>query len=406
MTPEQRRHGGGAPAGPGWRRLWIVAGVGAILYLLATFSVPAYPLYELVPWLVVVGTVVILAWLSVRRWRAWPAERRWPEIAETARIAAAAAGIAVAMAVLAVAAVLAVEAPHTGTAPEAWRILVIQPWIWVPIALSTAALAYALRPVTGPALDLWLRRRALAPSMAAEAGAELRRIHIWRTVGTVGGLILGLAPAAAVDLAVEVHDSPLFQPIAYPLCGYLGGVLLAEALRRRPAPAVREPAARLDVRVPGRYLTTTARILPAAIAAALLGLLALVEWLSLPAGEGSPGTLSVLGVATALLVGVPLVQRLVVRRRQRVTDPRALALDDVFRSSAAHAVVGASCAGGLILISDLVNEVWNATFGVIPDWVRWLLLPAIALPVATMVVWIGYGSAHRGVRPRTESAAT
>jgi hypothetical protein len=89
-----------------------------------------------------------------------------------------------------------------------------------------------------------------------------------------------------------------------------------------------------------------------------------------------------------------------------LTDPQALALDDVFRSSAAHAVVGASLAGGLFLISDLIDVGWNATFDVLPSWVGWLLYPAVGLPIATMVVWVGYGSAHRGVRPRVERAAT
>lgn len=405
MTAAQRRHGGGAPAGPGWRRLWLAIGTVAILYLAVVFPVPVHPLRNVVPWLAVAGTAAILLWLSVRRWRAWPAERRWAEIRETARIAAAATGIAVAMAVLAVAAVLAVEAPHAYAVPEAWRVLVLQPWIWVPIALSTAGLAYALRPVTGPALDLWLRRRALPPALGDVAAAELRRTHLWRTLGLLGGLNLGLAPAAAVELAVEVHGSPLFQPIAFPLCGYLGGVLLCEALRRRPAQGAGSPAARLDVRAPGRYLTTTARVLPAAIGACLLGLLAVRERLDLPAGP-SPGTPVVLGVVAGLLVGVPAVHRLVVRRRQRLTDPDALALDDVFRSSAAHAVVGASCAGGLFVINDMVNAVWTASFDVLPSWVRWLFLPVLALPIATMVVWIGYGSAHRGVRPRVEAPAT
>jgi hypothetical protein len=406
MSAERRRHGGGASGGPGWRRLWIAgASVVAVVLALAWSPLASYGGYNWTPWLVLGGAVAVLVRLSVRRWRAQSAEPGWPAIRGTARIAAVAVTGAVTLAVLSVALVLAVETSEAGVVAQAWRVLIISPWTWMPIALSTAGLAYALQPVTGQALQLWLRRRALAPALAGVAAAELRRMHLWRTVGVLGGFNVGLAPAAAGALA-ETHGSPLFQPLVLPLCGYLGAVLLCEILRRRPAPTTGDPAARLDVRAPGRYLTTTARLLPITVAGTMLLLLGATELVEPPPLSQNPGPAPVAALAVALLGGVPVVHRLVVQRRQRVTDPRAMALDDVFRSSAAHAVVGASCAGGLIMIWALIDDLTGTLSQNAPGWVSWLLgVPVLALPIATFVVWVGYGSAHRGVRPRLESTA-
>jgi hypothetical protein len=66
---------------------------------------------------------------------------------------------------------------------------------------------------------------------------------------------------------------------------------------------------------------------------------------------------------------------------------------------------GVCCAAGLIAALDLLGDVWSAAAvsgasGVL----RWpLVVIGAALSIATIGVWVGYGSKHPGVRPASRS---
>jgi hypothetical protein len=92
------------------------------------------------------------------------------------------------------------------------------------------------------------------------------------------------------------------------------------------------------------------------------------------------------------------VQRWVVRRPQRLTTTDGVAVDDVLRSSAAHAVTGG--AGALLLIlaggaSQVALAAWNLDSGFAGGVVG--VLVGVGLSAGVVGLWLGYGSAHRGV---------
>jgi hypothetical protein len=213
--------------------------------------------------------------------------------------------------------------------------------------------------------------------------------------------LVGPADPAAQAL-LEVATSTSLTVLA--LAGYLLGVVLAEITRRRPAAADDGPrVAGFVARRPAAYLTPVARTVPLAVAALLLLATATVVVIG-----GGPDALDVApaGVVVTIVVlaaGIPAAQWFVVRRPQQGQDAEMLALDDTFRSSAAHAMVGAGAATGLFLTSGVLGSLWDAGLERGGGAVMWLLaLLVLSLSVAAVTVWLGYGSAHRGARPTVD----
>jgi hypothetical protein len=104
-------------------------------------------------------------------------------------------------------------------------------------------------------------------------------------------------------------------------------------------------------------------------------------------------------VALALAAAVASVQRWVVRRPQRLERPHDLHADDVLRSSAAHGLAGASSA--LLLITAVgATDAATRALGIdmFASAVVGLALAALAIG-GVWVLWLGYGSAHRGQVP-------
>jgi hypothetical protein len=103
------------------------------------------------------------------------------------------------------------------------------------------------------------------------------------------------------------------------------------------------------------------------------------------------------------VVCVTLAQHYVVRRPQHVADRDALALDDTLRSSAAHALAGGCAAILLSLALSLAmlavagegDAAGPAGFGGAP-----LLVLGLVAAGGFWALWLHYGSAHRGRRPR------
>lgn len=346
----------------------------------------------------------------------------------TVRNIAVAASLAVPAAMLAtvlgVAAVFVIEVPASGLVWHSWRALVdVRSDAWLTVFIVAVPLTAAFRPVTPPALDVWLQRRNLPVEVAGHAAAELRRTRLLRTTPAVLGASVGLGTHSAYNLAIArgfgaATSEPLHtaaaaggvasSPFTLAVAGYLLGTIAAEWTRRRPDGDAGRSSARLEARRPASYLTRPARILPAAVGGILIvlagaGFLAFGE----TSGEPWPRTPSLITtgvVGVLLLAGVPAVRWWVIQRPQRHDDPAKLALDDTFRSSAAHGVVGASAAAGLAVISTWLTPLWNSMVGG-STIVMWLLVVAgLAVTAGTAVVWLRFGTAHAGRRPATGRA--
>jgi hypothetical protein len=395
------------------RRGWTAGAIVVALVLLAWWLPAAVALPVGVGWGLVLAAVLVAAWPAASRWWFWPPEDRRAAAASVAVGLALAVPVAVAAVVLGVAAVLAVTVPDSGLATSAWRVLVVDDGAWLAVLVATVALTYALRPVTPLGAAVWLSRRGLPSEPAAAAAAEVRRQRVWRTVPTVLGACVWMGTGTAYNLAIALVGTgdPASErllaaatgsgvPGLLVLGGYLLGVVAAEATRRRPAADDGPRVAGFAARRPAGYLTPVARALPLAVAVVLLVATALVAVLAggLGALEVAPATIAV--TVLALAAGIPAVQWSVVRRRQHVRDPAGLALDDTFRSSAAHAVVGAGAAAGMLLTAGVLGTLWNLGVerGGGPIMVL-LGLVSVGLTVASIAVWLGYGTSHRGARP-------
>jgi hypothetical protein len=355
-----------------------------------------------------------------------PAGERSATVRSLAVGTALAVPIALVTLVFGVIIALLLAAPSSGLLPVAWRVLLIDPGAWLAVAIAIVALASALRPLTPAEADDWLARRGLSRALAGDAVAEVRRARSWRTVPTVLGACVWVGRGLAANLAIAQYGAGDPRSLAlvdaavgsgsaaaFTLGGYLFGVVVAEATRRRPAPDV-PPASRSQapggVRVasfaerrPAAYLTPVARALPMAVAALLLIAVGTVAVIDGGLGRLQSGPVAVVVAMVGLLAGVPAVQWLVVRRPQHVGDPDALALDDTFRSSTAHAVVGATAAGGIAVVSVGLNRFWDLGLERGGGAVMWLLaLVGLGLSVASITVWLGYGSGHRGARPTVD----
>jgi hypothetical protein len=358
------------------------------------------------------ATAVLVAaglWVPVRRWAAWPPEDRRASLRAVLPTVPVAAVIAAAAMVLGVVVVLVVEVPGSGLIADAWRVLVDSNGVLF-VVVAGSALTYALRLVTRVGGAAWARRKGLHPEDAAGAGPELRRTRAWRTLPAVIGAGIGIAPGSAYNLAIAgdpfrpsadaerllaATSAWPYDPLTLALVGYLLGVVGAELTRRWPA-ADDGPVARLDARVPAQYLTRPARWIPTGLAVATVVAVLLAR---VGGAEEAlwPGLLA--AIAAAVAAGV---QRWVVRRPQRLTADADLVVDDELRSSAAHAVTGS--VGALLLVTtagaiDLVLRTWGLD-GTRAGGVLGVVV-AVALIAGVWGLWLGYGSAHPGVRGRS-----
>lgn len=312
-------------------------------------------------------------------------------------------------------------APSSGLLASVWRVVVIDQGVWLLVAV--VALGWALRPPTDAAVGAWLERRDLPASLEVLAGRQIGRVRRWRVLPTLMVWLWMPATGAASNLAiaefgfgsavVEQFDRVTaggtgLMSSGLPLvAAYLAGAVAGELTRRAPVPTGM-PSARLEVRRPGSYLVRWAQRAPWIAAGVLVAFTVLRMVVGVDAAASRSGVSSVVLLAVAvgtLLLGLA-VQRLVVRRPQRIDDEALLALDDVARSSTAHAVAGAITVVQLGLASMVVSDPWNASLDG-PRLLGWVLLPVgLVLFAATIGVWQRYGSAHPGTRPGGRAQAT
>jgi hypothetical protein len=251
---------------------------------------------------------------------------------------------------------------------------------------------------------MWAARKGLVTPTPVWVSQELRRLRAWRTVPAVLGAGIGAGPSAAAARWFDVHGPGQaegmvlseasmvwpFDPLTLALVGYLLGLVIAEATRRRPAAG--SPVARLTARVPSNYLTRPARWIPAVLA----GLTLLAATVARAAGEPVWWPAAAAVALAAIVTGV---QRWVVRRPQRLERPDDLHADDVLRSSAAHGLTGAS---GALLLITAVGATDAATRALGIDMFAGAIVGVALAALAAggvWVLWLGYGSAHRGQVP-------
>ncbi len=222
----------------------------------------------------------------------------------------------------------------------------------VPVLL----VVLGLRPVTDRELTTFSVRYFLTDDLMSPTLA--RAIVRSRGLRLLGAAIGFSLPSL---LRAVTHDSlNTGSALWWGLTGYLGGVLLAVLLPTAPAGELH--AAALVPRRAGDYLPSRTLVGPAVMAS--LGLLAGLGYAWAPrrpesAGSSGPMGAVVVSVVAALvtLVGA----RWVVRRRQPVPDPDALAVDDALRSHALHLVFGTGIAVGALAASAVTFQLAGAT---------------------------------------------
>jgi hypothetical protein len=388
------------------RDLAIVIGLalgGISVLLLAPVAATPTTTQRLLAWMALVALVAAGLWLPLRRFRSWPEEDRRAAVRSVGRAAPVAIGLAYVASALGAAAAILALGPDRGFVLESWAVP-LAPAALPFLVVATAALLFALRPVTPLAAAMWAARKGLAPT-PPWVSEELRRLRVWRTVPAVLGAGIGAGPSAAAARWFDVHGPGQaaegmvlseasmvwpFDPLTLALVGYLLGLVIAEATRRRPAPG--RPVARLTARIPSNYLTRPARWVPAVLA----GLTVLAASVARAAGEAVwwPAAAAVILAAVVFAV-----QRWVVRRPQRLEEAHDLHADDVLRSSAAHGLTGAS--GALLLITAVgATDAATRALGIdmFASAIVGLALAAVAIG-GVWVLWLGYGSAHRGQIP-------
>jgi hypothetical protein len=358
-------------------------------------------------WLATLALFAAALWVPATRFRRWPAEARRASVRAIATTVPLALAVAAVAAVVGVAVAALLYAPGAGLVPQTWRVLTGSGTA-VFLVAATVALTFALRPVTAVGALEWSQRKGLdVPDQPIRA--ELRRLRTWRTVPAVVGAAIGVGPAAAYNLWIDVHGTPPdavatglmeasmrwpMDPLTLALVGYLVGLAVAEATRRRPSAADGQRTARLDERVPTEYLTRPARLIPGVLA----GVTAVSLVLARVAGSDDPWWPGLVAVGLAGLVLA--AQRWVVRRPQRLERAEDVAVDDALRSSAAHGLTGG--AGALLLITaagaiDVALRELGLADGAAGGIVGVLL--AVGLIGGVWALWLGYGSAHRGQVP-------
>jgi hypothetical protein len=388
------------------RDVAVVAGLaigGISVLLVAPAAATTTTTQRVLAWVALAALVAAALWLPLRRFRSWPGEDRRAALRAVGRAAPAAIGLAYVASALGAAATILALGPDRGFVIESWAVPLTAAGLPFLVA-ATAALLFALRPVTPLAAAMWAARKGLVTPTPVWVSQELRRLRAWRTVPAVLGAGIGAGPSAAAARWFDVHGPGQaegmvlseasmvwpFDPLTLALVGYLLGLVIAEATRRRPAAG--SPVARLTARVPSNYLTRPARWIPAVLA----GLTLLAATVARAAGEPVWWPAAAAVALAAIVTGV---QRWVVRRPQRLERPDDLHADDVLRSSAAHGLTGAS---GALLLITAVGATDAATRALGIDMFAGAIVGVALAALAAggvWVLWLGYGSAHRGQVP-------
>jgi len=145
------------------RDVAIVTGLalGGISVLLLTPVAAPTTTQRGLAWVALVALIVAALWLPLRRFRSWTGEDRRAAVRSVGRAAPAAIGLAYVASALGAAATVLALGPDRGFMLESWAMPL------VPTALpflvpATAALLFALRPVTPLAAAQWAVRKGLA----------------------------------------------------------------------------------------------------------------------------------------------------------------------------------------------------------------------------------------------------
>lgn len=183
----------------------------------------------------------------------------------------------------------------------------------------------------------------------------------FRTAGALAGWLL--IPGYGL---VTGREFPLDNGLVLALAGYLLGAVLAEVVFHRPGR--RSGAALLVPRRLTDYLPGYVLVLQRGLA--LASVLLVVAYVLSPYPNVAIPQPSVAGFATLGAAGilvatvVELLQRMIVSRRQPVTDEHDVALDDAMRSSSAHVVAGGGV-GMLLIVVGAEVAVFAAIGGIL-----------------------------------------
>lgn len=214
------------------------------------------------------------------------------------------------------------------------------------LLLLVAFLLYRAQRITEADLQRWAKANGVS---LGSAGPRVRRYLAWtrrcRAAGFLGGILL--------SLTLQEGLGPLEAAI-FGFVGYLLGALVAELLMNRPAKA--SGIASLKPRVVTDYVPLQALSLfrsAALVFIVLEGVYAFtpvgarITGSSANVPEASPGRFLASTLAVGLLIaGIEGVLRLIVSRRQSASSAGEKVVDDVLRSTSAHAIT----AGGLGLM--------------------------------------------------------
>jgi hypothetical protein len=379
----------------------------ALLLILALALAPAVAwvgsgaAWTLTALLVVAGLAV-----PTQRFRRWPAADRRAAVRSVVPALARAVVATVGLVLLAGLVMVLVTPGASPLLPYVWRLVLPDAGLVLALPVMVGALTVALREVTPRGWSVWAGRRGLDPDAPTTDPATLRRVRTWRTLPAVAGATIGLMPQALSNL-MSVHGvggdalrqrlqdlaatGPV-DPLTLALLGTLLGAVAVEVHRaHRSTRTTSASVARLETRTPAAYLTPVARWLPFGLA----GLAATLTVAARAAGIAATWWPAAAGVA--LTVGAVAVRHWIVGRPQRLVGAEATAVDDAFRSSAAHAVTGTTSALLLLLV---VGSLQPLVVG--PDGQTWGgagIAVGFALVVGVAWSWFGYGSGHPGRTP-------
>lgn len=175
---------------------------------------------------------------------------------------------------------------------------------------------------------------------AAEVALKVQAVRArrWRLGGVVAAIVLGIA-------AVFVYaESAVFIWPGLIVAGVLGGILLGEVGRLRPAWEKRHTPRQRQREVIDSWLPLVGRV--SAVALLVIGSLAVAnDWGALAVGAAAVG-----------LVGWLLVEFCLERmaRRSAPADSADSPVDDALRTASAHVAVGAGSIGALLVLSGLL----------------------------------------------------
>lgn len=407
------------------RRLTLVLGlVGAVvlvplLVMAAPDGGPGRGL-QIGVWAFTIVALGLLAWLPLRSWAALPAVERRGSLRGSA--VAVLAGVAVSVILTALAAALAVVLVTADLA------LAVRVGLASPLSFGSGSytlvlavpLVWAFRRPTPTAVGSWCRRRGVpvTADTIALTRRDLHSVRVWRTLGAVTGLAVGFGPQMANNRIVGLdtglanvantitgagHLPGVFDPWTLGIAGYVLGALVAERRRHSARPAA-QPVAGLDARLAISYTSPLARRLPPVLATVLV--------VMATAAAVAGGTLASAGIRLdrAALIAITLVaatvgsRRWIVSRPQRTADAAGLMVDDAFRSSAVHAVAGASSAWMLAYVVFSLADLLSANLPASVLGIAELALFVVGLTLA-MSVWLGLGSSYAWRVHRAEPMA-